>query len=1159
MKKLYQFTGAIPFFVAVFLNAFVDLGHKIVIQNTVFKAYDGTAQVALIAVVNGLILLPFILLFSPAGFVSDKYPKSSVMRASAIGSVVLTCMITLFYYLGYFWAAFAMTFLMAVQSAFYSPAKYGYIKSLFGKNRLPEGNGAVQSISIVAILAGTVAYSSVFELWYPGDNATTEEIVQAIAPLGWLLIANAMLEVFMMYKVPRIEAPFPEETFSMKEYLTGRSAIRNLDPIRKREVIRLSIIGLAMFWSVGQVMLAVFPAFAKETLNITNTLAIQGIIAASGIGIAFGSFIAGKISRNHIEMGLIPVGAAGIGLGLWLTPNLASAGAHAVNYLFIGTMGGLFIVPLNSLIQFNAGEHELGKVLAGNNLIQNIGMLTFLIITALAASAGFKSIYMLYLIAIVAVAGGVFTVYKLPQSLLRIVVGMLLSSRYRIRAQGMKNIPSKGGVLLLGNHISWIDWAIVQLACPRSIRFVMLASIYERWYLKWFLKLAGCVPIAQGKSSGDSLAVVAELLNQGHVVCLFPEGAISRTGHLGTFRSGFERACANVNDSVVIQPFYLRGLWGSHWSRSSERLKKSSANGIQRDLVVAFGETLSKDATADVVKQRVFDLSIQSWQLYAESLPSIGDAFIDSCKQANNPFAIVETGSDPINSRQLLAATLPFAKRIAALPEQNIGLLMPTSVASAIVNMGTMLAGKTIVNLNYSASADVISSAIQQAEIETVFTSKMFLQRLEKRGHSLDDAFKSCRVVFLEEVKADISRAELARYWLTTFLPTPILKRIFCRNHDAESTAAILFSSGSEGQPKGIMLSHRNIMANLKQIKDVLNTEDSDVVMASLPYFHAFGLTVTLFMPLIEGIPVACHPDPTDALGISKTLAKYRATLLCGTSTFLRLFVRDKKVHPLMLSSLRLVIAGAEKLRSDVRDQFKLKFQRDILEGYGATETTPVASVNLPDALDMNWWQVQKGGKPGTVGMALPGSSFKIVEPDTFSEIPAGEAGLILIGGAQVMQGYLNAPEKTAAVIHHSNNTRWYITGDKGYLDNDGFLTIVDRYSRFAKIGGEMVSLGQVEEDVRAAADDDEFDVVAVSLPDEKKGEQIAVLCEQELDTKAFAEKLKGRGVSPLAIPNRWIVVPELPKLGSGKTDFSAAKKLALSLIADTQKSINAV
>ncbi len=296
MTKIRHVTGAMPFFVAVFLNAFIDLGHKIIIQNTVFKLYDGPFQVILIAIVNGLILLPFILLLSPAGFLSDKYRKTDVMRLSAWMVVVVTLAITVFYYLGWFWLAFAMTFLLAAQSAVYSPAKYGYIRELFGKERLGVANGVVSAISICAILAGIFAFSVLFEMWFPVDGKNEADVLRAIAPIGWLLVLNSIIELVMMYRLPAQAATGVEKTFDTKRYLTGRLFKDDLQPLVKRKVIRLSVIGLATFWSVGQVMLAAFPAFVKQEMLVTNTIVVQGILACSGIGIALGSVFAGRFS-----------------------------------------------------------------------------------------------------------------------------------------------------------------------------------------------------------------------------------------------------------------------------------------------------------------------------------------------------------------------------------------------------------------------------------------------------------------------------------------------------------------------------------------------------------------------------------------------------------------------------------------------------------------------------------------------------------------------------------------------------------------------------------------------------------------------------------------------------------------------------------------------
>jgi acyl-[acyl-carrier-protein]-phospholipid O-acyltransferase/long-chain-fatty-acid--[acyl-carrier-protein] ligase len=1152
------------FFVAVFLNAFVDLGHKITIQNTLFKLYSGSYQVIMTALVNALILLPFIVLLTPAGFLSDRYNKLRIMRTTAWGGVAICAVIVLCYYIGWFMAAFAMTLLLAIQSALYSPAKYGFIKEFFGKQRLGEVNGIVSALAIVSILAGTLAFSITFEALYPDTAQSEADVLRAIAPSGWLLLFGSLLETILLYRIPLAALPTPvDERPPMQKvhaWFSPRQLRANLQPLIASRAIRLATVGLSVFWAVGQVMLASFPAFLKDNLGVEDTVVVQGIIASSGLGIAFGSVYAGRYSRNYIETGLLPLGAAGIAVGLMMLPHVDSTLLAALLFFFIGIMGGIFIVPLNALIQYFAPEAELGRTLAASNWLQNLAMLLFLLLTVVFSLLGWSSKALLQLIAVVAVVGSCYTLWELPQSLTRFILGRVASTRYRVKVQGMRHIPAQGGVLLLGNHVSWVDWAIIQIASPRPVRFVMIESIYKLPYLTWFFKLFGTIPISGGAASRSALENVSAALQNGEVVCLFPEGVISRSGHLAEFRRGYERACQHVDDSVVIVPFYLRGLWGSRFSRSSERLKRGRTL-LARDVVVDFGAPISKNTTADVLKRAVMDLSQSSWQEYAESLPTLGEHWIDSAARAGSDIILLDTLGARLKAHTALTGSIIMARRFRRhspernnSPEQNIGILLPSSTGSVLANFAAALAGKTAVNLNFTASRDSVLSAVMQAEIKTIYTSSRFLDKLKGRGLDFTPLQDHCKLVMLEDFRNDTSTAEklltLASCYL---LPTAMLKALYCARYPNTQIATILFSSGSEGLPKGVLLSHRNLVVNVKQFAELLNARDDDVVLANLPPFHAFGLTVTHFMPMLERIPVVCHADPTDVAASAMAIAEHRVTLLFGTSSFYRLYTRNTKIHPLMLESLRLVIAGAEKLQDDVRKEFKLKFNKDIQEGYGATETAPVASCNMPDLISPDDWKVQTGWKIGSVGMPIPGTSFRIVDPDTFTPLGTGEAGMILISGAQVMPQYLKNEAKTAQVLRDLDGKRWYVTGDKGYLDEDGFLFIQDRYSRFAKIGGEMVGLGTVEAALKQVVDDPEFEVVVVSLPDEKKGEKLVALSTRELEGSALREGLSSQGLNPLAHPALYFRVTEIPKLGSGKTDFSTAKKLALELVSATR------
>ena len=1149
MDKLFKLPGFISFVLIVFLNAFIDLGHKILIQNTIFKIYDGQEQIILSALVNGLILLPFVLLFSPAGFFSDKYRKPKVMQISAAIAVAITLLITLSYYMGWFQFAFGLTFLLAVQSAFYSPAKYGYIKELTGKEKLTSANAVVQAATIIAILSGIFVFSMMFEGGLAGVTFTSEqEILQIIAPLGWVLVGCAILELIFTFKLQPTKVEAPEIIFDWGSYGRGIYLKDNFGKLLGNRNIWLSIIGLSVFWGISQVVLAAFPAFAKETMGLTNTVVIQGMMACSGIGIIIGSIIAGRSSRDYIETGLIPLGAVGVVVALFLMPQLDSTTLMAADFLLLGISGGIFIVPLNALIQFHAKDSELGTVLAGNNWIQNIVMLSFLVLTVLFAVNGIGSIGLFNLLIIAGLVGAIYTIYQLPQSLVRYVIARLFASTHHIEVIGFKNLPGHGGVLMLGNHISWLDWAMIQIACPRPVRFAMHRAIYQRWYLKWFLDLFGVIPIAGGNSK-EALNKINELLKAGEVVCLFPEGAISRNGQLGEFKKGYERTVDGVDG--VILPFYLRGLWGSKFSRSSEKLQQIRNTSLRKDVIVAFGKPLSMQTSAHELKQHVFDLSIEAWKTHTHTLEPIPLAWMRTAKRRGSDLCLADAqGDTSLSGYKTMTGVIAFSRLINRLStEQNIGLLLPTSSAGVITNMAALLLGKTVVNLNYTANPSALQSAVDKAEIKTIYTSRRFMKKLEQRGIDMSELFARSTVYYLEDLKDRISSvSKLAIMTASILLPARMLYALFGYSIDMEQPAALLFSSGSEGEPKGVMLSHRNIMANIKQVSDVLDTQHEDTIMATLPLFHAFGLTVTGLMPMIEGMPAICHPDPTDAPTIAKAIARYRATVFCGTSTFLRMFIRNRKVHPLMLESLRIVVAGAERLNPEVRDAFKLKFNKEIYEGYGTTETTPVASVNIPDRLDQRDWKVQQGSKQGTVGLPLPGGSFRIVDPKTMEILPAGEDGLILFGGTQVMLGYLKDPEKTAEVIVELDGQRWYKTGDKGHLDEDGFLTIVDRYSRFAKIGGEMISLGAIESAIGKLIPED-VEILTTALPDGKKGEKVVLLFTDNIEAGQIKEIIKQAELNPIMQPSEMIPVDAIPKLGSGKSDFNQAKKIAMEAV----------
>ncbi len=1038
MNTLFRIAGFLPFIGMVFLNAFVDLGHKIIIQNTVFKIYDGEAQVILTAVVNGLILVPFVLLFTPSGYLADRFRKPRVMRVSAAVAVVLTLLITLCYYQGWFYAAFAMTFLLAVQSAFYSPAKYGYIRELAGKEALAAANGLVQATTIVAILAGVFVYSILFERSLAGHPVQDEAgLIRAVAPVGWLLVSCTLVEWLLAMRLPMRGAAPRAPAFDRQRYLRGAYLRHNLRILRRNRTIWLAIIGLSLFWAVSQVVLAAFPAFAKATLGLNNTVIVQGLLACSGIGIVAGSLLAGRVSRRYIETGLIPLGALGMVATLGLLPGIAPLPWLGLDIAAFGFFGGLFIVPLNALIQFHARAGQLGTVLAGNNWIQNLVMLGFLGLTVAFSLAGVDPGLLLKGLVLVTLGGALFTIWKLPQSLVRYVAGLLFGSQYRIRVIGFEHIPSQGGVLLLGNHISWLDWAMIQIACPRPVHFVMHRKIYERWYLKGFLDLFGTIPIARGQSR-EALKRIRALLDAGEVVCLFPEGAISRNGQLGPFKSGFERAAEGADG--LILPFYLRGLWGSSFSRSSEWMKQRPRGGPRRDVIVAFGPPLRITARAREVKAAVFELSIDAWRAYLDTQPPLASAWLQTVRHNPGAAALGDSASRRLLSRRICAGRVFRLAR--CLPRRaGVAILLPTSAQALLADLAALLRGGYVIHLDPEQPAEVLAKTLQRAGIRHLVTRRDELQRLARAGHTLEVAFGGLNKHYLDDL------APGAPWWslpALRLLPAHRLQRLFSAPTALDTPAAILPDARPEGAAHGVVLSQRNLIANIRQISELLDARGDDLVLASLPLHRAIGFVVTGLLPLIEGIPVICHPRAEDARGIARAVARHEATLLVATTACLRKCVDDEKIHPLMLASLRLVVSAENGLDETLRQAFKLKFGKTLYTGYQRAEATSLAALNLPDRLATDDWHVQTGNKPGSAGLPLPGGSIRIVDPDRLTPLPNGETGLILIGGESIMQGYLDDERATRQALVELDGKRWFKTDDLGWLDDDGFLFLAE-------------------------------------------------------------------------------------------------------------------
>ena len=445
MKTLFKIAGFTPFILIVFLNAMTDLGHKITLQNTVFKVYDGPELIILTAIVNALILLPFIFLFSPAGFISDKYPKPRIIKYASFLAIIITTLILFSYIMGWFWVSFGLTFILAAQSAIYSPAKYGLIKEMVGNKKIVQANAIVQSVTVFSILFGAIVYSVFFESLLPSTiENTTSFIFEHIYPIGFILIGSSILEFILALRLKENKPEDKTMEFSMKDYRDLSYLKNNIKIIKEKDTVWLSIVGLSVLWGVSQLVIAVFGPHLKETLDVSNTIVPQALLSLAGLGIVIGSLIAGRISKDYIEMGLIPLGAMGVSFTLFILPSLENIYLLGTLLFFYGLFSGLFIVPLNSIIQFATKEKNLGKVLAGNNFVQNVVMFSFLILTAAFAFLDVSSSVLLYVASFVTLAGALYTILQLPQSMIRTVIKFFLGMKYKCyRSKVLKILKKK--------------------------------------------------------------------------------------------------------------------------------------------------------------------------------------------------------------------------------------------------------------------------------------------------------------------------------------------------------------------------------------------------------------------------------------------------------------------------------------------------------------------------------------------------------------------------------------------------------------------------------------------------------------------------------------------------------------------------------------------
>ena len=724
---------------------------------------------------------------------------------------------------------------------------------------------------------------------------------------------------------------------------------------------------------------------------------------------------------------------------------------------------------------------------------------------------------------------------------IEIPVGAVASILYRVRALGLKNLPASGGAVVIANHLSYVDVVVLQLACPRPLRFLAYHGPGTHGFLGWVFRRAGAIPVSSRRPR-DGLRQAIKSAASGEWVCLFPEGQISRTGQLMRIKRGFEIVARGA--SVPVVPAAIDGLWGSIFSFSGNRYLWKSPRLTPTPVCVAFGSPIPPaGADAGAARLALMDLGAEAFAERPVLRRHIAREAVRALARRPGATAVTDrtAGRRELKAAQLIAAVAVLARRIRAnVPEPRVGIVLPPGAGAVIANLAVLSAGKVPVNANFTAGRATIESSLRTAGIRTVLSADAMRERLP------DFPWTERTLDLRSEIEAAGGRRALLP-WIVAAWALPnqwVADLIGIPRRGDRAEAALLFTSGSAGEPKGVVLTHRNLLANCVQVSCLSILPDSVVLMGCLPLFHSFGFTVTLLYPLLRPCRLVTVPSPLDTRRLIDAIREEKVTVLLAAPTFVRPLL--KKARPAELRSLDLVVTGAEKLPEDLRIGFLEAFHIEILQGYGLTETAPASNVNQPHPpVTTATAEAQDGKRAGSVGRLVPGMTARIADPDKASELPLTSTGMVLFRGANVFPGYLDRSGK----LSPAGTEGWFVTGDLGRFDEDGFLYIEGRLLRFSKIGGEMVPHGTVEQKIIElfAINQDEGPAVAVAgVPDQAKGESLVLITTIDMTPGQLRGKLSEAGLPNLWIPRVIVKVPAIPMLGSGKLDFAACRRLAL-------------
>jgi len=1101
----------LPLFVTQFIGAFCDNVFKtafIVLSTFGLAQAHGWNPAYTGQLIGGLFILPFVLFSGWAGYVSDIWPRHLFVRRLKIFEAFVMCGAAFALYTKNFYGMWAVVVALGFISALFGPLKYGLLPVYLEEKELVAGNAWFEGGSFIAIVTGMLV----------GGLAAKSASYLNITAL--VLITLGLIGCVSSFLLPAAPAAAAQTISPWGIRALSRCTVEAVHTVYRLPVLWRSILGISWFWGFGAVILNFLPNYARENLKCDETGVIN-LLLCFAIGVGVGSFLGLVLTKGKIRATYVPL--AGLAMSgfvfLWIIAD-RFAGVHLNAALLvitsgIGIAGGIYAVPLYAIMQHRSPVEQRGRVISANNIMNAVFMVVGSVGAIGVAALDPRPMTLLWVLGLGNFAAATYMIWLVPESVLHTVARAALRILFRVKVRGLENFPADGRRLIIANHTSWLDAALLSAFLPDKPIFAVHTHIARLRWVKPFMKWVTAYPL--NPLEPLALKTLCACVEQGEPVVIFPEGRLSMTGGLMKIYDGAGFIAQKTGAKIIT--VHIDGAHLSLFTRLGSKYRKRWFPHIT--LTISPPATIPEGTSRDEATPLIYNLLTES--ACAAQIPDhsiFRELVVASRRHGGNRTMWTTCDDRQMSYAQILGRSAYLGTRFNELTEvaNIVGIMLPTSIEGALTFLGLQFGHRIPAWLNFTMGIAAFKSTIHTAGIRTVITSRKFVEtaNLEDRINAL--AAASVRIVYLEDLKPSFFW-KLRAAWIQFFLTR------YYERHEAswitrgrDPRAAIMFTSGSSGLPKAVVLSHHNLLANVAQLRARIDFSHTDCVFNALPLFHAFGFTGGMLLPLLSGLRAVLYPTPLHYGVIPEFIYSSNATIFFATNSFLNGYAR--KAHSYDFYALRYVFAGAEKLQPATQKLWNERFGIRIFEGYGTTEATPALTMNTPLC-----------NKVGTVGRFLPGISYRL-EP-----MPGTAGGRLFFRGPNRMLGYY-LPERPGTLVE---TDEWYDTGDIVSIDEQGFITILGRAKRFAKIAGEMVSLAAVEEAISTVGNGV---VAVVSRPHPTKGEELIVCtADTALTMEVVRDSIRTKGLSDLSVPKQLKIISPFPLLGSGKPDLVALQQ----------------